>query len=181
MKKLSAILLICLISLHFGGYYFIYFSKSQLLENQWQSRLINNDFDQLTLQHTSLKIEFPYLLDQDEYVLVDEEMEVDGKTYRIIKKRYHQGTLDIIYVNDKEKEDLNTSLDEWNNDLTNKDTSSQNNTNIQTSFQYQYYLDTFKFQTHIYYQNIDNYNSIYPPDLFKSIFLDLVSPPPKFS
>ena len=166
--------------LHFTGYYFVYYSLNNQIEKSWQTRFEENNFEKLDLREMTLDISFPYLSDQKEFILVDEQMEINGKVYRIVKKRYHQGRLDIVYINDLEKEDLNSVYADWKKDLSDKNSTTTSQFSFNLSISYCYYSNTLSFQPLQTEKANSDHPSLYV-NLFNSIYLDITVPPPKFS
>ncbi len=169
--------MISLLTLHLAGYLIIFRHEAMQLEERWQSRFIANDFENLSLEQMTLDISFPYLADQEDFVLVDEEMEIDSKVFRIVKKRYHNNQLEIVYVNDHDKEDLNDSINDWQKEANSDKSTSGSQINLNIS--YQYYSNDNAFNPIV--NTIKLTHSYLYINLFNSIELDVTSPPPNFS
>jgi len=175
-----AISLLSLIILHYAGYYFIFVALENQHESDWQARLIRNDFNSESLQSASIPISFPYQVDQIEYQIVDESIELEGKHYRIIKKRYAQDTLHIVYVNDHKSEKIQNDLKDWANQLAQNDQNSQNKDtqNYIRMVDYQYLLPDYVFHP-IVSNDKEKSNHELNSRVFNQVFISIPSPPPK--
>lgn len=180
MKKLLAIFFISLLTLHYVGFYFAFVALHQRIENVWESRFEKNNFENTQLQEIALPITFPYMHDQSEYVNVDETMQIDGKIYRIVQKRYVQDTLHLIYVNDKAKEDVTSLYHKWLDNLQDKNQTTQGKIALNTVIDKLYVGLEYDFSL----QGIDNFvinhRTLYINN-FQDIYLETIAPPPKFS
>jgi hypothetical protein len=71
-----------------------------------------------------MSIEIPlsvaYMPDQEDFRESNASFEKDGRHYRIIKQRYKKDTLEIVYVPDIEKNQLQNLLAEWAKNLSPK-------------------------------------------------------------
>ena len=180
MKKLLTIFFVSLLALHYAGYYFTFHVLNKQLEDSWRTQYERNQFEDEHFQEMTIPISFPYLHEQTEYVNVDELMEIDGKIYRILKKKYEKGNLHLVYINDKEKEGVESLFQKWLADMNQNNKSTQNNGNLNHSFDKQYFSQLFDFSLNMTPIFNINHNTPYL-DSFRDVYLETLIPPPKQS
>ncbi|MDF9796982.1 hypothetical protein OKW21_002245 [Catalinimonas alkaloidigena] len=115
MRRFAAITLLFVFFLYHLGYYGFYLALSHQLDKQWNNK-VYSEYLTLTaeeLKHTSIPLSIPYQPDQQHYEPHSGKVEINGQYYRIVKQRYAQDTLHILYVNDSLQTDLDASVDEW--------------------------------------------------------------------
>ena len=112
MRQAAAIVLLFVLFLYHMGYYGFYLVASYQLDNHWHEKAYEGDLEQERLLHTSLPLSVPYQPNQPDYVPANGgKVEVDGNFYRIVRQRYANDTLHIIYVQDALQEELQLSVD----------------------------------------------------------------------
>ena len=181
MKKLVAISLFFVMTLHLAGYYFILMGMKKQNEADWQSHVIKDNFDDYHLLTKSIPITFPYQTDQKEFQTVDEKIELDGKIYRIVKKKYAEDTLHIVYLNDQKEEDIQKELDHLSDqmDQNEMEGSAKRTQNILLRM----VISPYIYQDYVFApiatdaSNI-NHHSFYST-LYQRVFLSIPVPPPK--
>ena len=163
-----------------AGYYFVYLALTHKNENAWKSKVVLGDFRTENIQSRSIPISFPYLADQKEYQTVDERVKLEGKVYRIIKKRYANDTLHIMYINDYAREKIESGFTKWVSRMLKNNSSSDTKT-VQFTFNFpdqQYFRSDFTFRALSSSTNNcdrqDHYSAY-----FKDIYPNIPSPPPK--
>lgn len=113
MRKLAAILLLIVFFLYHLGYYGFYLALSHQLDQQWHAKAYEDDLTGEELLHASIPLSIPYQPNQSEYKPVSSKLEIDGNYYRIVKQKYVQDTLHVIYINDTLQKELKQSVNEW--------------------------------------------------------------------
>ncbi|MEK6478782.1 hypothetical protein WJR50_14645 [Catalinimonas sp. 4WD22] len=113
MRRFAAILLLLVFFLYHLGYYGFYLAISHQLDQQWNAKVYDDHLMDEDLLHTSIPLSIPYQPDQQEYEPHSGKLEIDGNYYRIVKQRYAQDTLHIVYVNDTLQTELDASVNEW--------------------------------------------------------------------
>jgi len=180
LKKLLSIFFLSLFALHHVGYYFAYVALDNRIEDSWQVMFESNDFQEKYLQKMSLPITFPYLTDQAEFIDVDEQMEIGGEFYRIVKKKYTQDTLHLVYVNDIEKKDIHEFYEKWVNNVADNDENTQNRISLNHLLDKQYFSNDFQFELLPSTFNVANHHSFYLDNYLQN-YLTIPYPPPKIS
>ena len=97
---------------HFG-YQAAYFSRHFQNEKNWSDRIYGSEELHLQAEVLEIPLTMPYMPDQDGFSETNSTFERDGKLFRIIKQRYHQDTLQIVFVPDFEKQDIRRLLSSW--------------------------------------------------------------------
>jgi hypothetical protein len=95
------------------GYYFIFFSSQHRLENVWLTKIYQENQEFKNQRILEIPISLPYFADQEDFQETNTSFEQDGHFYRAIKQRYQKDTLQIIYVPDVAKNQLNKSITSW--------------------------------------------------------------------
>ena len=113
MRKLSAILLLCSFTLYHFGYYVAYFSLNVQIEKNWLEKIYNDQTDGLVERMLEIPMSLPYMADQEEFSSTNTLFEKDGQFFRAIKQRYVKDTLQIVYVPDSAKRNLNVTIKQW--------------------------------------------------------------------
>ncbi|MEK6478692.1 hypothetical protein WJR50_14195 [Catalinimonas sp. 4WD22] len=113
MRRISAIVLLCVFFLYHMGYYGIYLLASQQLDDRWQQKAYDESLGEENLLHTSIPLAVPYQSNQQKYVPSSGKVEVDGNFYRVVKQRYANDTLHILYAQDTLQKELKKSVDQW--------------------------------------------------------------------
>jgi len=174
-----AILLICVFTLYHMGSYFIYVTLKHQNNLEWQSKFIQNDFDNSQLQAASIPISFPYQPDQTEYQIVDESVELNGVIYRIVKKRYAQDTLHIVYVNDHATKKIETDYKKWVKQLAQHDSQqTANNAQNLRILDHQYIRSEYSYRPLTIFFEQQSYVQ-YLQTEYVQTYLTVPVPPPK--
>ena len=112
-------LLFCFVSYHFG-YYVSFFSKKIRLEKVWFERIYGDGPSELPEMSLEIPLSVAYMPDQEDFQESNASFEKGGQHYRIIKQRYKKDTLEIVYVPDVEKNQLERTVAQWAKNLSSK-------------------------------------------------------------
>ncbi|UJP66077.1 hypothetical protein [Mongoliitalea daihaiensis] len=121
MKKLSAILLLCCFALYHFGYYVAYYSFNIQIEKNWVETIYGEQQGYLQEQMMEIPLSLPYMADEEQFRSTNTVFEKDGQLYRAIKQRYTKDTLQVIYVPDTAKSNLQSTIKQWVNSLVQDD------------------------------------------------------------
>lgn len=180
MKRLFAIALLCLFTTYQVGVFFIYKALQYQHDQAWQNRFVENDFSSDQLETMSIPIRFPYMADQSEFQYVDETIILDDEHYRIVKKRYAQDTLHLVYVNDHKSKQIQKNFEQWADQI-NQDAGKSNSGEflvLLRAMHFQYLLPHFVFRP----LSFDNEKLTVNIHLFihhKKVYLSIFTPPPE--
>jgi hypothetical protein len=180
MRRLIAIMLLFVLLFYHAGYYGFYINALYQLESSWNLKIEKGDLPENRLHTKSIFISFPYLPDQQDFHPVSEKLELEGKFYRVVKQKYAQDTLHIVYINDVEREQLKLSFNDWIQTITQKPVSKEGKQIILTNLTKNYLPIQFdcSFSSLFTFNliNIKNYSFS-----VKSPFLKIPTPPPQVS
>jgi hypothetical protein len=178
MRRLIAIMLLFVLLFYHAGYYGFYINALYQLESSWNLKIEKGDLPENLLQTKSIFISFPYQPDQPDYLPVSEKLELEGRYYRVVKQRYAQDTLHIVYINDIEREQLKLSFNDWIQTITQKPVSKEGKQIILTNLTKNYLPIHFgcSFNS-LFSDNPIHFKNYYFS--FKSPFLKIPTPPPQ--
>ncbi|WBL43132.1 hypothetical protein PBT90_00215 [Algoriphagus halophytocola] len=181
MKKSSAILLLVCFAMYHFGYYAFYFSYEHVLEQQWESQVYSGEFNEQAEQLMKIPLSMPYMANQEEFQITNTPFEKDGQSYRAIKQRYQNDTLQLIVVPDVERKVLKNTVQKWISTLTDEENPTENKGSTVVKFFVKDYMQPKKFLFEPFIsQPISNSNS-WLDNLYLDPELGLISPPPQFS
>jgi hypothetical protein len=102
---------------HFG-YYALYFSFDQHLENKWEQMIYSEKSIDAEETLIEIPLSAPYMANEEEFKPTNTSFEKDGQFYRAIKQRYQNDTLQIIVVQDAARGVLDNTVKKWISFLT---------------------------------------------------------------
>jgi len=111
-RLLALFLLACIVSFHFG-YYLTYVSQSAQLERDWEVRIYDKPGAASGEMSIKIPLSVAYMPDQDDFRESNSVFQKEGCFFRVIKQRYQKDTLELVYVPDREKDQLRQSLSNW--------------------------------------------------------------------
>lgn len=128
-----------------------------------------------------IPLSLPYMANQEEFQTTNLSMEVDGQFLRVVKQRYQNDTLQIVYIKDHKQQKLEDQLADWVKSLTDK--SPQNNTERNQLFAKFFPKDfmandLYSFQS--WSANSPKNRSLTLLTDYTDIFPSQESPPPQF-
>lgn len=179
MKREIVILLLFCFSFYHFGYYFFYFSYKYKIENDWMVHTYTPDRAFSEEQMIKIPVHIPYLTDQEDFYATNTSFEKNGASYRIVKQRYIQDTLQVVYVPDVALNRLDRTIKGWITALTDGiDQEASNGKIIPKNF-IKDYLRPVSF---IYFKS----QSIYKSPIgeftcrnYRNIQIELPDPPPE--
>lgn len=113
LKKGIAILLLVSFTLYHFGYYAFYFSFKLKIESNWAEHVFSDSHDNLDIKLLEVPLSIPYMADQEEFQVTNTSFEKDGQYFRVIKQRYAKDTLQLVYVPDTAKKNLDQTIRQW--------------------------------------------------------------------
>ncbi|HLT06384.1 MAG TPA: hypothetical protein VK014_02600 [Cyclobacteriaceae bacterium] len=180
MKKEIAILLLFCFSFYHFGYYFFYFSYRYKIESEWKSTTVHTfdtEFDKENLIKIPLHI--PYMVEQEDFHTTNTSFVQDGTSYRIVKQRYVQDTLQIVYVPDVALTKLDQTIKGWITALTEGiDQEAANGKIIPKNF-IKDYLQPISFLISKPYAITVRTDGGFFSCFYRNTKMDLPDPPPK--
>jgi hypothetical protein len=113
LRKPIAILLLCCFALYHFGYYAAYFSFRLQVEKHWVDRIYSDNSAALEEKMMEIPLSIPYMVSEEEFRLANTSFEKDGQFFRIIKQRYINDTLQVVYVPDTAKRLMDETIKQW--------------------------------------------------------------------
>ncbi|MGZ8559206.1 MAG: hypothetical protein ACXWWC_12770 [Chitinophagaceae bacterium] len=127
MKKLSAILLIFILSFNWYGYRIVMNILAKESDQQLELRLDNNDYHESQLIEVRVPLNMPYQNDQAEFERHYGEMEVDGKYYTYVKRKIENGWLVLMCIPNSSKEKIKAAGNDYFKTANGLDSKQQDN------------------------------------------------------
>ncbi len=113
MRKTISIFLLCCFALYHFGYYVAYFSFQFQIESDWMEKIYSDNQEGLEEKLLEIPLSVPYMAEEEEFRATNTSFEKDGQTFRAIKQRYVNDTLQIVYVPDTAKRILDNTIKQW--------------------------------------------------------------------
>lgn len=113
MRKVSSILLLCCFALYHFGYYVAYFSFHIQIENNWADKIYSGQQEGWEERLLEIPMSLPYMADEENFRTTNTLFEKNGQYFRAIKQRYIKDTLQIVYVPDTAKRNLDKTIKQW--------------------------------------------------------------------
>lgn len=76
---------------------------------------------QLEEQLLEIPLQAPYLANQEEFQVANTRFEKEGEYFRVIKQRYQNDTLQLVYVPDTARQVLDLTVKKWISSLMDED------------------------------------------------------------
>lgn len=176
MKKIITILLLgCFFIYHFGFYSF-YLLYQYKIENDWNKKVYLENYGEKMVLRIPLRL--PYSLDQEEFMVANIPFKKNGKSYRVIKKRFINDTFELLYVSDMARLNLDKKFKNWIISLTPENSSDKKDRKVLTQSKIKDYLPSIG---NFYFLNALIEAPIYGethPELIKPPVQSISIPPP---
>ncbi len=178
MKGVIALQLLLLFVIHNMGYFLVFNTIKQTRKSDFTEKVAQKNYSPDQLETAAIPISFPYNSDQKEFTDVNETLELNGTYFHIVKKRYENDTLYIVYLNDRTANKVHQEFENWKEKAGNSQDENTTRESIFSMLDYQYLVTKFTY-TPISYSQIQLEHSKYIPHVVDNIYLDVLSPPPK--
>jgi hypothetical protein len=106
LKKIAAILLICLLLFNWYGYRFVTNYLQTKADNQLEARLDVNDYDESQLIEIRVELNIPYQYSWSNFERHSGEIEINGKIYAYVKRKVEDGYLVLKCIPNTVKQDI---------------------------------------------------------------------------
>lgn len=143
LKKIAAILMILILFFNWYGYRIVTSILAKGADQQLESQLDNNEYDESQLVEVRVALNVPYQNDQAEFERHYGEMEVDGKYYTYVKRKIENGFLIMKCIPNDSKEKIKAAGNDFfkmtnglNQDQQGK--KQNNNSNLAKNFWSEY-------------------------------------------
>jgi len=185
LRKIAAILLICLLLFNWYGYRFVTNYLQKKADTQLEARLDVNDYDESQLIELRVELNIPYQYSWSNFERHTGEIELNGKIYAYVKRKIEDGYLVLKCIPNDVKQEIekadnilftvNNGLDQEHNGKNNSPLNS-----IYKSFFSDYDSDFSNYYLNAL-QDISNKSLPAVSSLFNSIYLPVSEQPPENS
>jgi len=128
-----------------------------------------------------IPLSLPYMANQDDFQTTNLSMEVDGQFLRVVKQRYQNDTLQVVYIKDQQKQKLNEQVSDWIKSITdNSQNNKQNHKLLFAKFFPKDFIANEISNVQIWSSKLDSTNINTSQTDYRDIFLSLKTPPPQF-
>lgn len=176
-KAISYLLLVCFI-LYNLGYYIVYFTVNFRIEKNWVEKIYDSK-EILNQKILKIPITLPYTVDDQYFKEINSLFEKDGEYFRIIKQKYANDTLTVVYVADNEKNNLETIIKKWAASMAQEGQGNSHNVSF-NSFVKDYMRPFFAINLDCMRFRKPNPMHKDPYKLFENLASSPNSPPPEF-
>ena len=109
MRKIAAILLICLLTFNWYGYRFVTNYLQKKADSQLEARIDINDYDESQLIEIRVALNMPYQNNWSGFERHYGEIELNGKIYTYVKRKVEDGNLILKCIPNTVKQDIKTA------------------------------------------------------------------------
>jgi hypothetical protein len=96
-----------------AGYRLFFNYLQEKADAKYELSLDGNTYDESQMITLKVDLDMPYLPDNTGYERVDGEITVDGKIYKYVKRKIHNGQLVLLCLPDEKKTKLRSSREEY--------------------------------------------------------------------
>jgi hypothetical protein len=180
LRKLSAILLLCCFALYHFGYYVAYFSFHIQIEKNWIEKIYAEQQEGWEERILEIPMSIPYMADEEEFRATNTKFEKNGQYFRAIKQRYVKDTLQVVYVPDTAKKNLDTTIKLWISSLVQDDLpDSSNNSLLSKTFVKDYTQPVSEFKIKLTAEEEKRLIG-FIFSTYENQFLNIDTPPPEW-
>jgi hypothetical protein len=184
VRKIAAILLICLLLFNWYGYRFVTSYLQKKADHQLEARLDVNDYNESQLIEIRVPLNMPYQNNWGEFERHYGEIEISGKIYTYVKRKIEDGNLVLKCIPNTAKQDLKNAdniLFTANNGLDQEQNNSKGNSPLANIFKtifsdYDNYSLNYNLKPAADLQNGSGQQGDF---LFNSAFLPVAEQPPE--
>lgn len=106
MKKIAAILLICVLLFNWYGYRFVISYLQKKADGQLEARLDVNDYNEAELLEIRIPLNMPYQNSSSSFERHYGEINLDGKVYTYVKRKVEDGCLVLKCIPNNVKQEI---------------------------------------------------------------------------
>jgi hypothetical protein len=96
-----------------AGYRLFFHYIQKKADVQYELSLNNNVYDESQMITLKVDLNMPYVADNTQFERVDGEITVDGKIFKYVKRKIHNGQLVLLCLPDEKKTKLRSSREEY--------------------------------------------------------------------
>ena len=182
LRKIAAILLICLLLFNWYGYRFVTNYLQKKADHQLEAKLDVNDYDESQLIEIKVPLNMPYQSNWSEFERHYGEIEISGKIYTYVKRKIEDGNLILKCIPNTAKQtikDADNILFTANNGL-DQEHNGRNNSPLPTIFKtiFSDFDNCFVNYNFSILENLHKQSLQAGASFFKSISLPVSEQPP---
>lgn len=113
MKRIAAILLLCILLFNWCGYRWVLNRMEQQADTQLVAQLDRHDYDDSQLIEIRIPLNMPYLTTQADFERCDGQVEVNGQHYNYVKRKIDNGQLVLKCIPNEKRQRLQSARDEF--------------------------------------------------------------------
>ncbi len=178
MKKLVSIFLLGCFALYHFGYYGVYYSFNLQIENNWIEKIYSEHDAYLEEKLMEIPLAIPYMADEENFRPTNTTFEIDGQQFRAIKQRYVKDTLQVVYVADTAKKNLENTIQQWITSLISDELPDAGNSLMVKVFAKEYIQQQYKFQLQSIALNTIQFSG-FIFSTYQNQYANLNTPPPE--
>jgi hypothetical protein len=141
LRKITAIVLICLLAFNWYGYRLLIHYLEDQTDTVLQQKLDKQEYAEHELIELRVPLHLPYLSDWKEFQPYDGETTINGRNYRYVKRKLERGELVLVCMPNKQKDKITTAGHDYFkrvNDLP-PEKKGKNNQKVQKSILNEFY------------------------------------------
>lgn len=113
MKRLTALFLTILFLFNLAGYRLVFHYIQKEADVQYELSLDNEVYDESQMMTLKVDLNMPYLAQNTSFERIDGEISVDGKIFKYVKRKIHNGQLVLLCLPDEKKTKLRSAREEY--------------------------------------------------------------------
>jgi len=184
VRKIAAILLLCLLLFNWYGYRFVTNYLQHKADRQLESRIDLNDYNESQLVEIKVALDMPYQNNQSDFERHYGEIEINGKMYTYVKRKIEDGYLILKCIPNTAKQNLkNADNDMFNaNNGLDQDHNGSKNSSPLNSITKSIFSD---YDDYSFKYNLNDFSAsqkqflLFGTSLFNSITLPVSEQPPE--
>src|SRR5690606_12086332 len=152
-----------------------------IIEEDWTTEILKGDLNHLNGSMVEIPLNVPYMSDQPEFQSANLSFQENGIKFRVVKQRYIQDTLQLIFVPDLSLNKLDQILKGWmGTSIDGLNQIPDSNQALLKNFIKDYFCpeSSIKFYSQISYFHR---NEGFLVNFYQKVYIDLTSPPPEIS
>lgn len=113
MRKIAAILLLCLYTFNLVGYHVVFHLLEKKAEQNLQASLDGDAYNESELITLHIPLHLPYVSDKPAFERADGEITKDGRIYHFVKRAIRNGSLVLLCLPNQQKMQLESVKSEF--------------------------------------------------------------------
>lgn len=180
MRKILSIFLLSCFCLYYFGYIFYFFAFQHQLNRVWDQHIWEETYDVSSTEMIEIPLSIPYMANQEDFQTTNLSMEIEGQFLRVVKQRYQNDTLQIVYLKDHQKQKLDEQVSDWIKSITdNSQNSSQERSLIFAKILPKDFMANEIASLAFLEIRLVAFKNIFSQNPYSDIFISLNSPPPQ--